>query len=221
MREIGVEYLVFSSTCAVYGEPETVPLTESMACRPVNPYGASKLACERMMDDFDAAHGIKSVRLRYFNAAGADPDGEIGERHDPETHLVPLVIEAALGRRPEVEIFGTDYPTPDGTAIRDYVHVNDLASAHIAAFRYLLDGGKTQAVNLGTGKGASVAEVVTEVERVTGLSVPRRQAHRREGDPAQLVADPAKAQSLIGWRATRGLSDIVRDAHEWHRRQNV
>jgi UDP-glucose-4-epimerase GalE len=221
MRQNGTECLVFSSTCAVYGEPDSVPLTENSACRPVNPYGASKLACERMMDDFGAAYGIRSVRLRYFNAAGADPDCEVGECHDPETHLVPLVIDAALGRRPKLDMFGSDYPTPDGTAIRDYVHVSDLASAHIASLNHLLDGGETQAMNLGTGKGASVAEVVSEVEAVTGLAVPRREAPRRAGDPAQLVADPAKARSLIGWEATKDLSAIVRDAYEWHRGQNA
>lgn len=221
MRENGIEYLVFSSTCAVYGEPEAVPLTEEIPRRPVNPYGASKLACEVMMDDFGVAYGMKSMRLRYFNAAGADPDCDVGERHDPETHLVPLVIEAALGRRPKLEVFGSDYPTPDGTAVRDYIHVTDLAAAHVAALNYLLNGGETQAINLGTGQGASVGDVIRVVEAATGLSVPRCFAPRRAGDPAILVADPAKARSLIGWQATRDLSSIVRDAHEWHRRQNL
>jgi UDP-arabinose 4-epimerase len=221
MRDQRVENLVFSSTCAVYGEPEAVPLTEDTPCRPVNPYGATKLACEGMMDDFGAAHGIRSVRLRYFNAAGADPDCEVGERHEPETHLVPLVIEAALGRRPRLEIFGSDYPTPDGTAIRDYVHVTDLAAAHVAALNYLLDGGATQAVNLGTGEGASVGEVIKAVESVTGLPVPKLQAPRRAGDPVSLVADPSKARSVLGWRTKKTLPDIVRDAFEWHRRQNA
>lgn len=221
MVETGVERVVFSSTCAVYGEPPTVPLTEGLPCSPVNPYGATKLACERMFDDFGDAHGIRSVRLRYFNAAGADADGEIGERHEPETHLLPLVIESALGRRPEIKVFGTDYATPDGTAIRDYVHVTDLAAAHVAAVRHLLDGGATDAVNLGTGRGASVAEVIDTVERVTGRPVPRVNAPRRAGDPPELVADPSKAAALLGWRAERTLEDVVRDAFEWHRRQNA
>jgi UDP-glucose-4-epimerase GalE len=221
MLATGIEYLVFSSTCAVYGEPDATPLTENVACRPVNPYGASKVACEAMMDDFDKAHGIRSVRLRYFNAAGADPDGQIGERHDPETHLVPLVIEAALGRRPKLEVFGSDYRTPDGTAVRDYVHVADIASAHLAALNFLLEGGKTQAINLGTGQGTSVAEVINEVEASTGLTVPRILAPRRAGDPATLVAEPTKARSLLGWKAEKDLSHIVRDAYEWHRQQNV
>jgi UDP-glucose 4-epimerase len=173
-----------------------------------------------MMDDFSRAHAIRSMRLRYFNAAGADPDCEIGERHDPETHLVPLVIETALGRKDHLDVFGTDYPTRDGTAIRDYIHVSDLASAHVAALKYLLNGGETKAVNLGTGIGASVEEVIKEVETATGRSVSRRLQPRREGDPAQLVAEPTAALSLLGWRADRNLSDIVRDAHKWHRSQN-
>lgn len=220
MRDKGVRSLVFSSTCAVYGEPKAVPISETAPCRPTNPYGATKLACEAMMDDFSRAHAIRSIRLRYFNAAGADPDCEIGERHDPETHLVPLVIEAALGRKDHIEVFGTDYPTPDGTAIRDYIHVADLAAAHVAALNYLLAGGETKAVNLGTGIGASVEEVIAEVETVTGRSVQRVLQPRREGDPAQLVADPTAAMSLLGWKAKRDLSSIVRDAHNWHRGQN-
>jgi len=220
MRDQGVQHLVFSSTCAVYGQPEVIPISESAACRPTNPYGATKLACESMMDDFNRAYGIRSVRLRYFNAAGADPDGEIGERHDPETHLVPLVVETALGRREYIDVFGTDYPTRDGTAIRDYIHVSDLASAHVAALKHLLDGGETRAVNLGTGIGASVEEVIAQVEKISGRSVPRHLRPRREGDPAQLIADPTAAMSLLGWHATKDLPDIIRDAHSWHRGQN-
>jgi UDP-glucose-4-epimerase GalE len=221
MRDTGIGQLVFSSTCAVYGQPETVPITEALPCRPVNPYGASKLACERMMEDFDLAHGLRSVRLRYFNAAGADPEGEIGERHDPETHLIPLALDAALGRHPHVNVFGDDYPTPDGTALRDYIHVMDLAAAHVAALRYLLDGGTTEALNLGTGRATSVTEVIQTVEAVSERPVARRYAARRPGDPAVLVADPAKARSVLGWEASQhGLSQIVRDAWNWHRRQN-
>src|SRR5882724_1528200 len=160
MRAANLRRIVFSSTCAVYGEPDRVPIVEDTPKGPINPYGASKLACERMMEDFDQAHSIRSVRLRYFNAAGADPASETGEWHDPETHLVPLVLDAALGRRPAISIFGTDYPTADGTALRDYIHVMDLAEAHVAALHHLLGGGDSAAVNLGTGRGVSVREVV-------------------------------------------------------------
>ena len=218
MRAEGLDHLVFSSTCAVYGEPDVVPISESEALDPVNPYGATKLACERMMDDFDAAHGLRSVRLRYFNAAGADPEARIGEWHDPETHLLPLVIEAALGRRAAIDIFGTDYATPDGTAVRDYVHVVDLAAAHLAALRYLLEGGATAAVNLGTGDGASVEDVVRAVEVIAGRPVARRLCPRRPGDPPRLVAAPGMARDLLGWRPERSdLATIVADALRWHR----
>jgi UDP-arabinose 4-epimerase len=216
MRAAEVTRIVFSSTCATYGEPERVPITEDLPTRPINPYGATKLACERMMEDFDAAHGIRSVRLRYFNAAGADPAAEIGEWHDPETHLIPLVLDAALGRRPAISIFGTDYPTPDGTALRDYIHVTDLGEAHIAALRHLLGDGTSAAVNLGTGKGASVREVVSTVETVTGRKVPTREEPRRAGDPPALIADPRRAEALLGWQARAGLAAMVEDAWRWH-----
>ncbi len=218
MRASEVRRIVFSSTCAIYGEPDAVPITEDMTKRPINPYGASKLACERMMEDFDAAHSIRSVRLRYFNAAGADPAAEIGELHDPETHLIPLVLDAALGRRPAVSIFGTDYPTPDGTALRDYIHVMDLAAAHVAALRRLLNGGESAAVNLGTGRGASVREVIDAVEKTTGRKVPTREEPRRAGDPPELVADPRRAEALLGWRAEASLAAIIADAWRWHRK---
>lgn len=221
MRDAKTDNLVFSSTCAVYGEPRQGDLTEDSECRPVNPYGSSKLACERMIDDFGLAHRFRSVRLRYFNAAGADPESEIGEQHYPETHLVPLIIAAALGRTPFVEIFGQDYPTPDGTAVRDYIHVVDLASAHLAALKHLLDGGGTESINLGTGKGFSVAQVIQEVENVSGLTVPRKYRPRRGGDPSRLVANGTKADRILGWQAIRGLSEIVRDALEWHRRHTT
>ena len=191
MRAAAVPQIVFSSTCAVYGEPDSVPITEDMPKRPINPYGATKLACEQMMEDFDQAHGLRSVRLRYFNAAGADPAAETGEWHDPETHLIPLVLDAALGRRPAISIFGTDYPTADGTALRDYIHVMDLAAAHIAALRHLLDGGKSAALNLGTGRGTSVREVVRTVETVTGRPVPVRE---EPGEPVTLLpSSPIRA----------------------------
>jgi UDP-arabinose 4-epimerase len=220
MRDAGVQHLVFSSSAAVYGEPASTPIGEGDRKDPINPYGASKLACEQMMDGFDAAYGIASVRLRYFNAAGADPEGEIGEDHDPETHLVPLVLDAALGRREAVQIFGTDYPTPDGTAIRDYIHVADLADAHVKALRHLLAGGATQALNLGTGQGASVREVVAAAEQVVGRPIPQVVAPRREGDPPVLTADPTRANELLGWQPRYpGLAEMVAHAWAWHRQR--
>jgi UDP-glucose-4-epimerase GalE len=211
-----IDRIVFSSTCAVYGVPDEVPIAEDAVERPINPYGASKLAFERMLGDFERAYGLRSARMRYFNAAGADPAGEIGEWHESETHLLPLVIEAALGRRPPLRIFGADYPTSDGTAIRDYIHVEDLAAAHLRAAEHLIGGGKSETLNLGTGKGASIYEVVAAVERVGGCRVPVECGDRRPGDPPNLVADPARAASTLGWRATKDLGDIVADAWRWH-----
>ena len=216
MRAASVSSLVFSSTAAIYGEPATIPIPESAPEQPVNVYGATKRACERMMQDFDAAHGIRSLRLRYFNAAGADPAAEIGEWHDPETHLVPLVLDAVLGRRPTISIFGTDYPTPDGTALRDYIHVVDLAEAHVAALRHLLGGGASASVNLGTGQGVSVKEVIRTVEAVTGRKVPTSEEPRRVGDPPALVADPRRAEALLKWQARADLAAMVEDAWRWH-----
>ena len=214
--------IVFSSTCAVYGEPRMLPITEDEPLVPVNPYGRTKLAVEQALSDYDAAYGLRSVRLRYFNACGGDPDGEIGESHDPETHLVPRAILAAVGRLAELTIFGDDYPTPDGTAIRDYVHVCDLADAHVAAVRLLLGGGESFSVNLGTGRGFSVREIVGAVERVTGLDVPCRIAPRRPGDPAVLVADSSRAERLLGFSAAHSdVETIVRTAHAWLARGSV
>ena len=218
MRAASVPRLVFSSTCAVYGEPDGAPIGESAPHRPVSPYGATKSACERMTEDYGRAYGLRSMRLRYFNASGADPAAEIGEWHDPETHLVPLILDAALGRRDGIDIFGTDYPTEDGTAVRDYLHVMDLAEAHVAALRHLQRGGASDAVNLGTGRGASVAEVVRVAEAVTGRAIRTRRAARRAGDPVALFADPAKAEHVLGWRAERDLTAIVEDAWRWHRK---
>jgi UDP-glucose-4-epimerase GalE len=217
--DAGIGKLVFSSTCATYGIPQCVPIDEDHPQQPVNPYGASKLMVERILADFEVAHGLRHVALRYFNAAGADPDGELGECHDPETHAIPLAIEAALGERAAFDIYGTDYATPDGTAIRDYVHVSDLADAHVRALEHLLAGGASTAINLGTGTGHSVREVISAVEQVTGRSVPVRAAPRRAGDPPVLVANPARAQALLGW--TSGLNDlveIVRTAARWQAR---
>jgi UDP-arabinose 4-epimerase len=216
MQAADVGALVFSSTCAVYGEPDHVPLTEDLPRQPINTYGATKHAAERMMEDFDAAHGLRSVRLRYFNAAGADSAAAIGEWHEPETHLIPLILDAALGRRPKISIFGTDYPTPDGTAIRDYIHVADLADAHVAALNHLTSGGGSAAVNLGTGHGASVREAIRTVESVTGRNVPAYEEPRRPGDPPVLVADPSRAETLLSWRARADLSRMVEDAWRWH-----
>lgn len=221
MRDAGVKRIVFSSTCSVYGEPQKMPITERTPCNPVNPYGQTKLACERMMDDFDRGWGLKSVRLRYFNAAGADPEGEIGEWHEPETHLIPLVLDAASGKREMVEIYGVDFPTPDGTAIRDYVHVTDLADAHHRALNYLLQGGQTVALNLGTGRGVSVREVIHAAEKVTGGPVPSRIVGRRDGDPPELVADPREARKVLDWsRKVQGIEQIIADAWRWHSTRN-
>lgn len=209
--------VVFSSTCAVYGMPLTPLLVEDHPAVPINPYGRSKLMVETMLRDIDAARGLRSVSLRYFNAAGADPDGEIGEQHEPETHALPLAIAVALGQRPHFEVFGTDYPTADGTAVRDYVHVSDLAAAHVAALRYLLAGGATTALNLGTGTGHSVRELLGAVERITGRSLPVRAQPRRPGDPPRLVADTASAARVLGWRACHPtLDEIVATAVRWH-----
>jgi UDP-arabinose 4-epimerase len=217
MREVGVDKIVFSSTCASYGTPAQVPIRETMPQLPVNPYGETKLAIERALHWYGEAYGLRWVSLRYFNAAGADPEGEIGERHEPETHLVPLVLEAALGERPHIDIYGTDYPTPDGTAIRDYIHVQDLAEAHLRALEHLGAGGQSTALNLGTGRGHSVREVIRAAEAVSGKSIPCRETGRRPGDPPVLVADPGLAAELLGWRARiSDLETIVRTALAWH-----
>src|SRR5215467_11160100 len=194
MVRAGVRSIIFSSSCAIYGEPERMPITEHTVSNPINPYGFSKLVCEHMMDDFDLAHGLKSARLRYFNAAGADRAAEIGEDHDPETHLIPLVLDAASGKRPNVTVYGTDYPTPDGTAVRDYIHVDDLARAHVLALQHLLNKCDTVAVNLGTGQGASVRQVIDTARRITGREIVTRETSRRVGDPPILVADLTKAR---------------------------
>lgn len=218
MRRADCGNIVFSSTAAVYGEPQGVPIAEDHPLAPVNPYGHSKLMIERMLADFGAAYGTRSVSLRYFNAAGADPDGELGEAHDPETHLVPLAILATLGQRPPLKVFGDDYDTPDGTAIRDYIHVADLADAHILALDRLLTGkAATEAMNLGTGNGNSVREVLDAVARVAGRPVPHEMAPRRAGDAARLVASSQHAQATLGWTPRRtDIGSIVETAWNWH-----
>ena len=217
MRETGVRRVVFSSTCATYGIPESVPIREEMPQRPINPYGESKLIVERMLHWYGVAHGFAHMALRYFNAAGADPDGELGEHHEPETHLIPLVLDAALGRRRQVEIYGTDYATPDGTAIRDYIHVSDLAEAHVLALKHLQQGGASGALNLATGQGHSVREVIAAAERVTDRAVPSREIERRAGDPPALVADASRARQVLGWNPRfSDLDTIVATAWRWH-----
>jgi len=216
IRQAGVNALVFSSTCAVYGIPAQVPISENNPLLPVNPYGETKLAMERALHWYGQAYGLRSVSLRYFNAAGADPGGEIGERHDPETHLIPLAIRAALDKSRPLDVYGTDYPTPDGTAVRDYIHVSDLAEAHVGAVAYLAGDGVSTAVDLGTGNGHSVREVIDAVERVSGRSVARRYAARRPGDPPSLVADSTHAVSLLRWQASRSdIDTIVKTALAW------
>jgi len=219
--DAGIRRFVFSSTCAVYGIPERTPITEQTPREPVNPYGASKLFFENALEAYDRAYGLRSVSLRYFNAAGADESGEIGEIHDPETHLIPLVLAASTENGPELQIFGPDYPTPDGTCVRDYVHVNDLADAHVQALRHLEKGSDSLAINLGTGRGHSVLEVIDAAENVTGRPVRRKMGPRRPGDPPILVADPAKAQRVLGWTAKRNLADIVSSAWTWMQKSSL
>lgn len=219
MTSAGVPSIVFSSSCAVYGEVQRASITETAIPDPINPYGFTKLVCERMMRDFAAAHGLRSLALRYFNAAGADPEGELGEDHAPETHLIPLVLDAALGRRESISVFGADYPTPDGTPVRDFVHVADLAAAHVSALERLLSGQAPAALNLGTGRGASVREVIETATRVTGLHIRVLEVHRRPGDPHLLVADPSLARAELGWTARRDLEAIVGDAWCWHQKR--
>lgn len=216
LLDTGIQAIVFSSTCATYGDPERVPIPEDHPQRPVNPYGETKLEIERALHWYANAYRLRYTALRYFNAAGADPLGEIGEDHRVETHLIPLAILAALGRNKELEVFGTDYPTADGTAVRDYIHVMDLARAHVQALEYLVQGGPSVALNLGTGRGFSVRQVLDEVARVTGKSVPVREGPRRAGDPPALVADPAAARERLGWTAEADLTSIVQTAWRWH-----
>lgn len=217
--EQGVPRIIFSSSCTVYGSSAQSPIIESVPQTPVNPYGESKLFVERMLHWYGQAHGLKWVALRYFNAAGADPDGEIGEDHTPEPHLIPSAVDAALGRRASLEIFGTDYATPDGTAIRDYTHVADLARAHLLAMEYLCKGGESMCLNVGTGRGSSVMEVVESVSRTSGRAVPFQLRPRRAGDPAELVADPTLARRTLGWTAEfNDLDRIIATAVAWHQR---
>jgi UDP-arabinose 4-epimerase len=217
MADCGVPAIVFSSTCATYGVPERLPIDEGTHQSPINPYGASKLMVERMLADFGHAHGLRSVVLRYFNAAGADPEGELGERHDPETHLIPLAIAAARPGDTSLTVYGNDFPTPDGTCIRDYIHVADLAEAHVLALKHLLDDGPSDVFNLGTESGTSVSEVIAAVEAISGAQVRYANGPRREGDPPVLVASAAKARAALGWGPVRSeIRSIIADAWQWH-----
>ena len=215
--DAGIRRIVFSSTCAVYGVPSQVPIPEGHATAPINPYGACKLTIERMLADYGRAYGLRWAALRYFNAAGAEPAEGLGERHVPESHLIPLVLQVALGKRTHVSVLGTDYPTPDGSCIRDYIHVSDLTEAHLAALSWLAREAKSGAFNLGTGKGHSVLEVIDVARAVTGREIPVVLSPRREGDPPALIANPDQAQSLLGWTPTRSSLDrIIRDAWTFH-----
>jgi len=217
MRAAGVNRIVFSSTCATYGVPEKVPITEAEKQQPINPYGFTKLVIERALADYARAYGFGYAALRYFNAAGAAEDGSIGEDHDPETHLIPLVLQVALGQRDEALVYGDDYPTPDGTCIRDYIHVDDLGPAHIAALERLEPGSELK-LNLGTGAGASVMEVIEAARRVTGHKIPHRVVERRPGDPPMLVADASLARKTLGWTPKHvGIEPIVASAWQWHK----
>ena len=222
MQRHKVDTLVFSSSCAVYGPPFDCLLTEDHPCLPISPYARTKRMMEDVMQDMARASGLKYTALRYFNAAGADPEAEIGERHNPETHLIPLVLQIALGQRDRLDIFGDDYPTPDGTAIRDYIHVQDLADAHIQALRHLQNGGESGPINLGNGQGHSVRQVIEAARRVTGHSIPVRLAPRRPGDSPRLVGDASKARALLGWQpAYADINDILATAWAWHQKETL
>lgn len=219
MIRAGVMKFIFSSTAAVYGNPEYVPIDEAHPKAPINPYGRSKWMVEQVLEDFDRAYGLKSVRLRYFNAAGADPEGQLGERHEPETHLIPLILQAASGRREALTVFGRDYDTPDGTCIRDYIHVTDLVEAHALALDYLMAGGESAAFNLGNGNGFTVQEVVDTARNVTGREIPLLDAPRREGDPPSLVADASLARQVLNWQPKyAALETIIAHAWQWEQK---
>lgn len=219
MVRYGVGSFIFSSTAAIFGEPEYVPIDEQHPKAPVNPYGRSKWMVEQLLEDYDRAYGLKSVALRYFNAAGADAEGRLGERHDPESHLIPLVLRAASGRRESITLFGTDYNTPDGTCIRDYIHVHDLCDAHLRALKGLLSGAGSDRFNLGNGQGYSVQEVIDAAARVTGFKIPVTRGERRAGDPARLVADSARARAKLGWNPRYvDLDTIIAHAWAWEQR---
>lgn len=221
MLEAKIDKFVFSSTCATYGIPDSVPIKEEQPQNPINPYGATKLMVERILQDFAQAYDFRSVCLRYFNAAGADPAGNLGEDHSPETHLIPLVLQTALGKRESISVFGTDYDTPDGSCVRDYIHVLDLAQAHILALEYLLQDGQTDVFNLGNGSGFSVKEVIAAARKITGKEIPAKMSDRRPGDPPTLVGSGVKAQEILGWQPQySNLDDIIAHAWQWHQKRH-
>jgi len=222
MLDFGINYFIFSSTCAIYGEPQEIPIPENHPQNPISPYGRTKFMIEKILEDYHHAYGLRYISLRYFNAAGADPDGEIGEWHEPETHLIPLILDVAVGNSENIKIFGTDYPTPDGTCIRDYIHVKDLTDAHILALEYLLATNKSDVFNLGTERGYSVKEVIKEVEKVTGKKIKTIAWKRRFGDPPVLIASSQKAKSILGWHPQFDLKTTIETAWQWHQRlQNL
>ena len=221
MLENDVKKIIFSSTAATFGNPQYSPIDEKHPQTPINPYGQAKLMVEKVLADYDLAYGLKSVALRYFNACGADLDGEIGENHSPESHLIPLILDAALGKREDIKIFGTDYPTPDGTCVRDYIHVNDLAQAHILALKKLMDGGESDRFNLGNGSGFSVKQVIEVAKKVTGVDFKVTEVERRAGDPPELVADSTKAKQVLKWQPQYAdLETIISSAWNWHKKMN-
>jgi len=220
MQQAGIRHFIFSSTAAVYGEPQQTPITEDHPCAPQNPYGASKLAVERILHDVSQASGMTYSILRYFNAAGADASGTIGERHRPETHLIPLVLQVATGERESIRIFGEDYPTPDGTCLRDYIHVSDLTRAHLLTLEALLDGQGNSVFNLGNSTGYSVREIIDTARSITGHPIPAVTAARRKGDPAILIADSSRIRERLGWRPHyENITDIIQSAWQWHRQE--
>jgi len=214
-KNSGIKNFIFSSTCSVYGNPARIPISEDEIISPINPYAETKLTIEKILRDFYSAYGMKYVALRYFNAAGSDPSGEIGESHDPEPHIIPIVLQAALGKREKVLIFGENYNTPDGTNIRDYIHVNDLADAHLKALKYLEGGGEPDVFNLGTGTGNSVKEIIEAAREITGKNIQAEISDRRPGDPDILVAENSKAKSVLGWNPKYELNDIITHAWLW------
>ncbi|SHF15944.1 UDP-glucose 4-epimerase GalE [Thermomonas hydrothermalis] len=222
MRAQGIDRFIFSSTAAIFGDPQYTPIDEAHPKAPINPYGRSKWFVEQMLDDYDRAYGLKSVCLRYFNAAGADPEGELGECHEPETHLIPLILQVASGRRPHITVYGEDYPTPDGTCIRDYIHVSDLCQAHLLALQQLLAGGGSARYNLGNGNGYSVREVIAAARRVSGHPIPVQTGPRRPGDPPVLVADARAARQVLGWQPRHAdLDTILAHAWAWEQRHGA
>ena len=218
-NEFGIKKFVFSSTCSIYGNPKKVPISEEQLSAPINPYARTKLMIENILNDFDTSHGLKYVALRYFNASGDSDDGMIGESHDPEPHLIPLVLYAALGKKDKIKIYGDDYPTKDGTCVRDYIHVNDLADAHIRALEYLKSNNNSTIINIGTGEGYSVKEIIDMSKEITGINIKQEIIERRAGDPAVLIADNKKAKEVLGWTPKYDLRKTIQTAWNWHKNQ--